>query len=66
MGGGVLEHLDLVVSTADDNPILHDNAADRDLLLLEGLLRLAERHAHVLFVFRVQHNATPYYVILRT
>ena len=59
MGGGVLEHLDLVVATANDHAILHDDATDRDFLLIKGLFRLAERHAHVAFVVCGNHRPLP-------
>ena len=56
MGGGVLEHFNLVVAFTDDYAIFHDNATDWDFLLVKSLFRLTERHAHEFFVVvRVIH-----------
>ena len=46
MRGRVLAQLALVVAGADDLALVDDDGADRDVLVLERALRLAERQAH--------------------
>lgn len=50
MGGGVLEHFDLVPSTGDDFAIAHDHGTDGHLVGGMGFAGLFEGLAHEIFV----------------
>ena len=57
MGGGVPQHLDLVMALPYHHAILNDDATDGNFLLIESLFGFAERHAHEFFVVvRVIHH----------
>jgi hypothetical protein len=48
----VLAQLALVVPGADHLPLVHDDGADRHVVVVQRLLRLADRQAHEVLVAR--------------
>ena len=52
MTQGVFVRVSTVVSARDDPAVSYNDAADRNFSERIGLLRLSDRFAHVLFIFR--------------